>query len=268
MNDKKFLTPDEIKRVEFEILCRFSKYCDENNLRYYLCGGTLLGAIRHKGFIPWDDDIDILMPREDYEEFLKMNQESKIFSIGTIRDNSCNLPFTKIFDTKTFVDQKYSQCLNMNHLWIDVFPMDGLPNSKFERKLVYKKARFFRKMLGVSESKLGTGTSVCKKIFKSLIYFPSRWIGASRWAKWLDAYAQKYSFTDSTYIGGLVWGYGPQEAMLKKDYLPYVEVEFEGKFFHAPKCYDTYLKNLYGDYMELPPEEKRLNHSMVVWENI
>lgn len=264
----KKLTQDEIKKIEFALLTEFASYCDAHGFRYYLCGGTLLGAIRHQGFIPWDDDIDVLMPRPDYEKFIKTNTQEKRFPMGTIENGSANIPFAKLFDDETFIEQKYSKCIGMSHLWIDVFPMDGLPHSKNILKRRYKIARFLRKMLTLSESNFATGTSVIKRIAKILMYPVARIVGAGRWADWLNRYSQKESFEACEDIGGIVWGYGPQESMKKSEYLPYIEVLFEGQYFHAPLCWDQYLKNLYGDYMELPPEKERLNHSMSAWKRV
>lgn len=266
MMSRQQLSLSEIKNIELEILRRFAKCCDENNFRYYLCGGTLLGAIRHKGFIPWDDDIDVLMPRPDYIKFLEKNADTQQFNVGTIWNKSANIPFAKIFDVTTKIDQKYSNCINMEHLWIDIFPMDGLPDEDKRCIWLYKKARFYRKMLSLSEAKYGTGTTLAKKVVKSIMYPLARLIGSERWVTLLDRYAQQYEFEKCENVGGVVWGYGPQERMKKEEYIPYIEVEFEGHKFHAPKCYDKYLRNLYGDYNQLPPQNQRLNHSMVAWK--
>ncbi len=268
MKNKKMipLSSGEIKKIEWDLLCQFADYCDQKGIRYYLGGGTLLGAIRHKGFIPWDDDIDIIMPRPDYNKFLSENEREHAFCIGSIWNWSANIPFIKLFDTSTIIKQKYSKCYHTGHLWIDIFPLDGLPNSKISLFLHYKISRLMRKMLTLSESNFTEGTSRIKIIGKIMLYPVAKLIGAPRWAIWLDRFSQRIKFENSYYIGGLVWGYGPQERMVKAKFLPYIDVSFEGRKFHAPKCWHIYLKNLYGNYMKYPPKNKRLNHSMTAWK--
>ena len=268
MKNKKMipLSSGEIKKIEWDLLCQFADYCDQKGIRYYLGGGTLLGAIRHKGFIPWDDDIDIIMPRPDYNKFLSENEREHAFCIGSIWNWSANIPFIKLFDTSTIIKQKYSKCYHTGHLWIDIFPLDGLPNSKISLFLHYKISRLMRKMLTLSESNFTEGTSRIKIIGKIMLYPVAKLIGAPHWAIWLDRFSQRIKFENSYYIGGLVWGYGPQERMVKAKFLPYSDVSFEDRKFHAPKCWHIYLKNLYGNYMKYPPKNKRLNHSMTAWK--
>ena len=213
-----------------------------------------------------DDDIDIIMPRPDYNKFLSENEREHAFCIGSIWNRSANIPFIKLFDTSTIIKQKYSKCYHTGHLWIDIFPLDGLPNSKISLFLHYKISRLMRKMLTLSESNFTEGTSRIKIIGKIMLYPVAKLIGAPRWAIWLDRFSQRIKFENSYYIGGLVWGYGPQERMVKAKFLPYSDVSFEGRKFHAPKCWHIYLKNLYGNYMKYPPKNKRLNHSMTAWK--
>ena len=136
------ISNQDSKEKIFSILKWFAEFCDNNNLRYYLAYGTLLGAIRHKDFIPWDDDVDVYMPRPDYEKFIecfaKQYNDSK-YELRSRLNNKVNLPFEKIVDMTTTVRS------NMNdvddHLWIDIFPLDGLSSSEkvhliFKKKLI------------------------------------------------------------------------------------------------------------------------------------
>lgn len=253
----------ETKQIIFQILCAFSEFCDENNLRYYLSGGTLLGAIRHKGFIPWDDDIDVLMPRPDYDHMHKILKEKNIksyYRLSSIQAGNSFLPFAKIVDVRTYIKSKYIR--DCKGLWIDIFPMDGLPEDKKQSNKILSKAELIKKWVIRCNAKIGPGKNIWTTIIKVptilifKIYNPGKKLGQK-----LDKIAQQYDFDSSDYIGGIAWSLGANERMKKTDYLPVKDIEFCGRMFHAPACWDYYLTKIYGDYMKLPPEEKRVNHN-------
>lgn len=257
---------EEIKKREVQLLLKFAKYCDENNLRYVLCGGTLLGAIRHKGFIPWDDDIDIMLPRPDYQKFLQLQKKEKSFIYRTISDDSIDYPFMKIIDPKVMIDMTYDRSKEPEYLWIDVFPMDGLPKDDKENRKIFKKSLTLRKMLMISRAKMGKGTTGFRKIVKIPLHIIFSLIGSNKLAHRIDNLCQTYSFENSEYVGGLAWGYGKQERMNKKLCMDRIKVVFEGNEFWAPGCWDYYLTQLYGDYMKLPPKEEQRPHNRIAWK--
>lgn len=252
---------EEIKERELKLLLQFSRFCDENNLRYVLAGGTLLGAVRHKGFIPWDDDIDVMMPRTDYEKFFSMcTKDFSCIELGM--GNTC-FPFGKILDDSILIVDQYS---NENHcLWMDVFPIDGLPSSSSKNKLRFFAIKIIKKFWTAAQTNPDIGSTVINQKMKKLISPIAKRIGGERIARLITSYSKKYDFETSQYIGGIVWGYGPQERMPKREWLERVKVEFEGHKFWAPGCWDLYLRSLYGDYMKLPPEEKRITHNIVAY---
>lgn len=264
------LTLEEIKKIEFDILVVFKKFCEKNHLYYTLAGGTLLGAIRHKGFIPWDDDIDTLMPRKDFDRIL--NNEDLDFSMipDYIKISSWRsvkgepFPFIKILDTRTKVVDKYSHA--DQHVWIDVFPMDGCTDNNKELKSYYKKILFFRRILLLRNAKIGEGKTLIKKFIKPMVTIPLRLFSRKYLCEKYNEYSKKYSFENSEYVAGVVWGYGPQERVDKKGFLNPVDVVFEGELFNAPSNYKEYLKGLYNNYMELPPESLRMTrHDIKVY---
>ena len=256
----------EVKKIELEILIEFCAFCKNNNLRFYLAGGTLLGAIRHHGFIPWDDDIDVCMPRPDYKKLLKLFPEESRYTLRIKELGNFNAPFAKIVDNRTEIDTKYVDTSDEKHLWIDIFPVDGLPDDIEEVKSIYSRCNFWRRAYMLTVAKLGEGKNIIKKYAKFIFQPIVRFYGASRCIAKIEKIAAQYKYEDSNYVGIVTWGfYGVGERMLKSEFEQDVEVEFEGHKFPAFSCWDSYLKGLYGDYMKLPPIEKRKTHDMVAY---
>lgn len=266
-DSQKILSNTEIKDSELKILLYFVQFCDKNNLRYYLAGGTLLGAIRHKGFIPWDDDIDLCMPRKDYEFFVKNFSVDK--NNVEVRCNflkNFGLPFAKIVDLDTIIDSKFDESENNKHLWIDIFPVDGLPENLKEVEKIYNSCNFYRRILMLSDAKLGKGTTTFRKYSKYILKPLAKLYGRKRCVNKIEQIAKSNPYETSEYVGIVTWGlYGIGERMLKSEFEKSVEVEFEGHKFPAFSCWDSYLTGLYGNYMELPPIEKRKTHNMTVY---
>lgn len=257
----KKLNSDEVKQIELNILIEFSKFCDSNNLRYYLACGTLIGAIRHKGFIPWDDDIDVYMPRPDYERFIKIFQNKGNFKIQSNRLGNLTRPYSRIVDISTVIERQYTESDTNKNLWIDIFPVDGLPVNLKEVKDMYGKCVFYRNILWLTECKLGQGTTILKRYAKYILKPLALVYSASRCLKNMEKLAAKYQYDKSKYVGMIIYGdYGTGERMLKTEFEKSVEVEFEGHTFKTFSCWNSYLTNVYGDYMKLPPVEKRTVH--------
>ena len=258
-----YLTSQQIKDVQLNILNYFVKVCEENNLQYYLCGGTLLGAIRHHGFIPWDDDIDVFMPRPDYRKLLDLNIQSP-FELRYFSKGNSLQPFIKIVDTSTLAQEKNSTFPSA--IWIDIFSIDGLFGNNLLNKLHFKLVKFlrYRTYFALRPEGLSPRAKFLMTII-NLLHIKKESVNRF-FCYWTEFFASIKKYDQSKYIGGINWGYGPQERMKRNDLEPIVKVEFEGKKYNAPIGYDIYLRNLYGNYMKLPPKEQRRSHAMKAWK--
>lgn len=257
----KELSIEDIKEIQLEILKAVVGFCEKNNIRYFLCGGTLLGAIRHKGYIPWDDDIDLMMPREDYERFYQ------IFEVETLKlthyKNTKNYPwpFIKISDESTISKDLDGILVKDVGVNIDVFPIDGYPTSRDDiYKHVGKLSRLRTIYWNQEKSWFKSGRSFKQiiEVILSKLYF--LFYSKKHLLFSIDKIAQSINYNEAENVGIAVWGYGLKEVNIKEAYSKAQKVEFENNMFDAPIGYDTYLRTVYGNYMEWPPVEKRVGH--------
>lgn len=264
------ITLQQVKEIETDILREFVKFCEENNLRYFLAGGTLIGAVRHQGFVPWDDDLDVSMPRPDYERFHELCQgklgKYEVRSIYYTPDIHCR-PFIRVVEpnyvTRVKVDQVFLPP------WLDVHALDGLPTDEEESLKHFKKASYYKKRSNYARSPIYLTKNVLKKIAKYVYFFPYRMRGANYYAEKLLELAAKYDFENSEYIAAFVAGYGKKERMPKYYFTDGErKLRFEGIEASVPPHYDKVLTHMYGNYMKLPPVKKRVSHIVGAWENL
>ncbi|MEQ3307443.1 LicD family protein [Fusobacterium varium] len=241
---------DYLKKMQFlenEILDFIVKICSENNLKYWLDFGTLLGAVRHQGFIPWDDDIDIAMQREDYKKF--QNFFSNYDSDGRFDIIFYEDKFLKVIDKKSYVIDEKGEKIN---IFVDIFPFDYYSNKilinfidKFFIEIhKYKTNKTFIKSL--KNIFINLRKEIYKKVLKK-IFIKKRLTFSER----------------KLYMGRAVETNFKINILRIDEIFPLSKLEFENKLYNVPKQYDKYLKKIYGNYMKFPPENERHTHQIV-----
>lgn len=248
---------NEIQNKLLEIAIAFVKVCEKLGLSYFAIGGTCLGAIRHQGFIPWDDDIDFCMPRKDYEIFEKEAHKylpPKYFVQTYKTDKNYIYPFMKIRDSETTAIEDEIKKLKINHgVWIDIFPMDGLPDDfDVKKKIETFDRQFVRRRFFIGGYQKSFLDFVEKLV--SIILFPTKRSAIKKSEK----LAKKYSINDTVYFW---WNWSSRfEHNFKVEwFLDYETVPFESMKIRVPKKYNDYLTEHYGDWKMLPPMEKRVS---------
>ena len=259
----------KVQLIQLEIAKEIRRVCDENNIRYFLTCGTFLGAVRHQGFIPWDDDMDLGMLRSDYEKFCRIAPQKlkPEYCLQTwYTDPNYSLPFGKVVKRNTvYLESKKTRKLQENGFYVDIFPYDYAPEDSVELdRYVAKLLNIYRVKLMKSGYKpwMEEDRIIWKKRIGYVYYqLQSLFSGQMELARNYDTLA--VSIHNSSVMI-------EQDAQPKAYWCPaeifneFAEYTFEGETFTGLKDYDTYLKQFYGDYMQLPPENDRENRHQIV----
>ena len=258
-DENKKMSLEEIRKVQINLLIKFDDFCRKHNLKYALDGGTLIGAVRHKGYIPWDDDIDIVMPFPDFLKFVdlfeKENKEDNIRMLyGT--EDGYGFHFGKFVDKNTVVKSHFREDKRIYSVWIDVFPTYSIyDNDEIALSKINKIMDYYEKTWHYESIKT---RNPIKKIYHMLCNDVM-----------LKKYMNKINKILFEYEYGTTKRIRPVPVISRKllcmnnDYFENrVLMEFEGREYYGPKDYDKYLTNMYGDYMKLPPEDQRKTHNI------
>lgn len=256
------LSIEEYKSLVLEVLVKIDKICRENGLTYMLMYGTLIGAVRHQGFIPWDDDIDIAMPRADYYKLENIIEKQNV-GLNFLTIDNCPdtiYPYGKICDTKTIIKEKNFKQVNGYGAFVDVFPLDYMPDDQKEREKYCKSCR--KLIIWITHSSRTSyehSRNLKTNLLRALAFWAGKAINTQRLIRKLDGTLKRFDQEhETTSFIGIPWGYYAEN--LYPAYLleELTEVKFEGHPFFAPKEYDKVLRMRYGDYMKLPPENERV----------
>lgn len=248
----------EIQNIEKELLKKMHIFCEKHGLKYSITYGTLIGAIRHKGFIPWDDDIDILMPRPDYNRFMELAEKEAVAEnvqvLHYTKDPNYHYTFARIIDDTTDVDGDYLRDpLALTGLWIDIFPVDGCPDKPDKWTDMWKKFYYKLEKADLYHSRKVKWLWAVKNVL--LFFFPNK---NNSHMKKIDKLAQKYPYGSCEYCADMI---EIRPVRFKAEEFDRLElIPFEDILVYALPGRDAYLRQYYGDYMQLPPEDQRKPH--------
>ncbi len=257
----KKLCLDEIKKIEFGILLHFKEFCDKNNITFYLSNGTLLGAVKYKGFIPWDDDVDVFVPRADYDRLMELYADTDKYQLfSTERTKHFGYPFAKLCDMTTVKAERGIANGTDLGLDIDIFPLDAWANDIDAAKREVKTIKKYMYLLYLAKSEKSASPDSIKHFIGSIVRIFCKLLGTDHFIKKINKISRNQP-NNSSYLGCKSWCiYGEREIIPSEVFSDISYVEFEGEKLPAPIGYDTYLRSLYGDYRQDPPPEKQKTH--------
>ena len=256
------VTTEENKWILLTLLNELDAFCRRSGITYFLASGTLIGAVRHRGFIPWDDDVDVCMTRTEYERFLSLYAPSsgrfRLCHAGA--DKAYAFPYAKLTDTGTVLIEHVAKPYPLG-VYLDIFPMDNLPGPYKKACACVRRIKRLLKIKEIKDMRLTRERGAAKNLVILLAKTAVCPIGRGALARRIGRAASKDKDRDTPYIGGLVNNcYGEREIFRREAFDEAVEMPFEGKTYPVPKMYDHILNTMYGDYMTPPPEEKRVSH--------
>lgn len=267
---REYLSLAELQSLNLALLSEFDDFCKEKNIAYSLCGGTALGAIRHEGFIPWDDDVDVMLLRSDYEYLLSLKSVLQRDMPGrdliSLKDETFARDYARFIHLGYGRDDDQTIPTDCPHHGIDVFPIDYIPDDENLFRRQVRDRKILRQLLLTCASPFNTGTTFAKKWVRNLLRPFSNAYGKYRIARRAEDVCARYNEAPESDIAIVAGEYGTRERWSKEGYFPLISVPFENASFPVPHGYNEYLSAIYGDYMQVPEPEKRKSPHLRVYE--
>jgi len=265
------MTLEDVQHVLYDILIDIHEFCIKNNIQYSLAGGTLLGAIRHNGFIPWDNDLDVQMSRPEYERFIHSYKSEKGYQLFSPELESCEdvcIGFSRVCEMKrTYVDPGICPWTKKETgLWVDIMPIDGAPDNEKDARKKIKKMTLYWRILVMSRGRLKIKYSKANGFYMKMRLFGKKCLSRLVPVGFGKTYArmcQEYEFEKSSYLSNYAtMKNGFREWQPKSSMDSFVLHKFEKGDFYIMEDYLTSLTSLYGDYMKYPPKEEQVPDDM------
>lgn len=251
----------QLRERQVRLLDALARHCNEHEITYYVYYGTLLGSVRHAGWIPWDDDIDVAMPRPDFERFCGTfptadSRAGPGYSLRSAHtDSQYGYPYAKLSDDQTIL-RTYSEVTTNLGIFVDIFPLDGWRDDRFGKLLQRCSYPIFSRLLRVKRLKTANVDNFAKHFALVVAKFVLRGIDARTISRIMTRLAMLGDFDRCNNVGTLVWN---PDVVRRSAFATRIRVTFEGKEYWAPGDADTVLKQLYGDYLRLPPVSQRVS---------
>lgn len=253
----KVLSVEESKQVQLDLLEELDKFCTSNGINYSAAFGTLLGAIRHKGFIPWDDDIDVCLLRDDYIRFVTGYSSNGRYKVASLEnDMKWNRPAAKFYDTRTLCNEESNNNTGIG-LGIDIVPIDRIPSDRVKRKRYQRLLFLLRDIYDLKAMRLRKGRKLFKNISIVAGHILFACLSYRKLAQCINNYSQKYNKTDTLTLADNVEGYRKSEPYLNISFDKFIRVPFENCDISVMQGYDDVLTKDYGNYMVMPPADKQ-----------
>lgn len=266
-------TNRKVQVLTINALNVFIQFCEKHNLRYYFTGGALIGVLRHKGFIPWDDDIDIGMPRADFDRFHEIMKSENPVGYGLCNrftNPNWHFAMSQFVDLESVIEINLAEQPRTANIWVDVFPLDGLPSNKVLRWLRVKNILIHRYLVQIAHITIQVDSHRSRPWYeKAILNFckvvpVAKLLDTNHILNHLEEVLRKTDFYNSEYCGNMLGRYREKEVVPTKWFGNPINGPFEGRNVMIPEHSKMILEALYGNYMKLPPEKDRVAHNVKI----